>query len=113
MKRSRNTDKGGRRRELRLLGFIPRCQEPKEASREPSDEIAAKADAAARALFEIFSDPKGQLPPRNRWLFDAARQQFVRDPIDLMLQRKIKKAFGVEDEDAALDEPRPLPPDSQ
>ena len=73
--------------------------------------IDAEVDAATRALFEIFSDPKTQLPPCNRWLFDPARQQFVRDPIELMLQREIKKAFGVEDEDADLDEPRPLPPD--
>jgi hypothetical protein len=84
---------------------------PKKRSREAAHAITPEADAAARALFEIFSDPKRRLPPRNRWTFDPVRQQFVRDPIDLMLQRKIKEAFGIEDEDADLDEPRPLPPD--
>jgi hypothetical protein len=86
-------------------------EDPKKRSREASRAITPEATAAARALFEIFSDPKSRLRPRNRWIFDPVRRQFIRDPIDLMLQREIKKAFGVEDEDAALDEPRPLPPD--
>jgi len=38
-------------------------------------------------------------------------QQFVRDPIELMFKRNLNEAFGIEDNDADLDEPRPPVPD--
>ena len=100
-----------RKREARL-GLILRSTQAKAPPSGSPDEIANELAAADKALLEIFSDPKlPRFPPRHRWVFDADRQQFVRDEFDLMLERTFKEVFGIEDEDADLDRPRPLPLD--
>jgi hypothetical protein len=81
---------------------------PSEQSGVPTDD---EISASERWLLEFFSDRKKRIPPRKRWLFDPERQQFVRDPIDLMINQAIDEVFGTKDQDADLDQPRPLPPD--
>jgi hypothetical protein len=93
-------------RQARLGPFFRPKQATTAADRLP-DEVAAEADAADRALLEIFSDPKlPRFPPRRRWVFDPEKQQFIRDEIDPMLEQAFKETFGIED-DPDLDRPRP------
>jgi hypothetical protein len=61
----------------------------------------------ARTLHDALSDSKARMPPHSRWLFDAERQQFVREPIGLMVDQAIREVFRVEYDDADLDQPRP------
>jgi hypothetical protein len=94
------------RRQARL-GPFRRPEQATTAADQSHNKVAAEADAADRALLEIFSDPKlPRFPLRHWWVFDPEKQQFVRDEIDLMLEQAFKEAFGIED-DPDLDQPRP------
>jgi hypothetical protein len=96
-----------RRRELRVLGALPRRRWRRPvASSDPLPRttlvktiptINAEADAAFRALAEMFSDPKMRGRHYRRYVLvqrDTGELVLERDPICLVVEEAIAEAFG-------------------
>jgi len=63
-------------------------------------------DEIARRLQEIFDNPKLRYSARRLWRYDPELQAFVRDPLDLELEKIIDGDCEVEDDHS--NDPRPI-----
>jgi hypothetical protein len=97
-----------RRRELRVLGALPRrgWRRPVASSDPPprttlvktTSTINAEADAAFRALAEMFSDPKMRSPRYHRYVLverEAGELVFEHDPTCALVDEAIADACGL------------------
>jgi hypothetical protein len=93
-----------RRRELRVLGPLPRQRRRRPAVGDQqmtlvksSNETITKADASARALLKLLGDPKTRPPRYRRFILvrrETGQLEFEQDELEAIFDEVLAEACG-------------------